>query len=364
MSEATKTRRFGFKRWIVLALIILGSYAAFFGPSILKPISPVVVLPAEPIYEGAIITNTILATLIADLAALLMAFGAYRFHKGGKLVPSGFYNFFEFLIEFLYNTVEGVTGRWARRVFPVVGTIFLLVFTANMTKLIPGYESIGWLKEAHKAPAYAAVPLGGGIYTLDKGQPVEVKSHGEETGAALTESPAVASEGGEAHPETAAEGGAPCHACELVPFLRGPATDLNFPLALAVIAVVMTQVYGVWALGGSYFEKFFQFRALISGGIFGLINFAVGLLELLLEFAKVLSFSFRLFGNIFAGTLLLSIVGALTAVAIPAGLYLFEIFFGSIQAYVFYLLATMFISMGLVSHHADEHGEQHVETAK
>jgi len=358
VSEATKTRRFGFKRWIVLALIILGSYAAFGPISILKPISPVVVLPAEPIYEGAILTNTILATLIADLAALLMAFGAYRFHKGGHQVPRGFYNFFEFLIEYLYNTVEGVTGRWARRVFPVVGTIFLLVFTANMTKLIPGYESIGWLKEAHKAPAYAAVPLGAGIYTLDKGQPVEIEGHaGEETGAAASE--------GESHAEEpAAAGEAPCHACELVPFLRGPATDLNFPLALAVIAVVMTQVYGVWALGGSYFEKFFQFRSLIGGGIFGLINFAVGLLELLLEFAKILSFSFRLFGNIFAGTLLLSIVGALTAVAIPAGLYLFEIFFGTIQAYVFYLLATMFISMGLVSHHADDHGEQHAETAK
>ncbi len=76
----------------------------------------------------------------------------------------------------------------------------------------------------------------------------------------------------------------------------------------------MTQVYGVWALGRSYFGKFFQFGALINGGIFGIINFAVGFLELLLEFAKILSFSFRLFGNIFAGTLLLSIVGALTAV--------------------------------------------------
>lgn len=351
MSEATKTRRFGFKRWIVLALIALGIYTAFMGPTILRPISPMVVLPAEPIYEGSPITNTILATLVADLAVLAMAFGAWRFYKSGKQVPSGFYNFFEFLIEFLYNTVEGVTGRWAKRVFPVVGTIFLLVFAANMTKLIPGYESIGWLKEAHKAPAYAVAPLGP-LYTLDKGQPVEVVHH-EESGAAA--------EGGETH---AAEGEPPCHACELVPFLRGPATDLNFPLALAVIAVVMTQVYGIWALGLGYFEKFFQFRALISGGIFGLINFAVGFLELLLEFAKVLSFSFRLFGNIFAGTLLLSIVGALTAVAIPAGLYLFEIFFGTIQAYVFYLLATMFISMALVSHHADEHSEQHVETAK
>jgi F-type H+-transporting ATPase subunit a len=367
VSEQTKTRRFGVKRWLVLGLIALGAYAAFFGPTMLRPISPVVVLPAEPIAEGSPITNTILATLLADLLALLMGFGAWRFSRSGKEVPSGFYNFFEWIIEFLYNSVEGVTGKWAKRVFPVVATIFLLVFTANVSKLVPGYESIGWLKEAHKDPAYGVTPLFNlgslTVFTLDKGQPVKVEAHAAPKEGGETETHAAAPAEGE-HAETAAEGAAPCHACEVVPFLRGPATDLNFPLALAVIAVVMTQVYGLWALGPGYLEKFFQFKALVSGGIFGLINFGVGILELLLEFAKVLSFSFRLFGNIFAGTLLLSIVGALTAVAVPPFLYLFEIFFGIIQAYVFFLLATMFISMGLVSHHADEHGEQHVETAK
>ena len=95
------------------------------------------------------------------------------------------------------------------------------------------------------------------------------------------------------------------------------------------------------------------FIALI-GGIFGLINFAVGLLEVILEFAKILSFGFRLFGNIFAGALLLSIIGALIAVGIPPFLYLFEIFFGIIQAYVFFLLSTVFISGAMVSHHAEE----------
>ncbi len=97
----------------------------------------------------------------------------------------------------------------------------------------------------------------------------------------------------------------------------------------------------------------------INGGVFGIIDFAVGFLELLLEFAKILSFSFRLFGNIFAGALLLSIIGALLPVIIPPGLYLFEVFFGIIQAYVFFLLATMFISMAVVSHHGEEHSEAH-----
>jgi F-type H+-transporting ATPase subunit a len=231
----------------------------------------------------------------------------------------------------------------------VVATIFLLVFFANLTKLIPGYESIGWLKEAHKSPAYGLVSLLPGVYTIDKGQPIDVAEE------SITEAhqETSAAEGAETEPA-----GGLCHACEVVPFLRGPATDLNFTIALAVIAVVMTQVYGASALGLGYFGKFFQFNSLVNGGVFGLINFGVGFLELILEFAKILSFSFRLFGNIFAGTLLLSIVGSLLPILIPPGLYLFEIFFGIIQAYVFFLLATMFVSMSLVSHGGD-HGEEH-----
>ena len=116
---------------------------------------------------------------------------------------------------------------------------------------------------------------------------------------------------------------------------------------------------GVQALGISYFEKFLQFRRLFSGGPFGIIDFGVGLLEIILEFAKILSFGFRLFGNIFAGALLLSIVGALVPIIIPPGLYLFEVFFGVIQAYVFFLLATVFMSGATVSHHGDEHAEEH-----
>ncbi len=109
-----------------------------------------------------------------------------------------------------------------------------------------------------------------------------------------------------------------CKACQVVPFLRGSATDLNFTIALAVIAVLMTQVYGVMALGPGYFGKFFQFGRLVNGGIFGVIDFGVGILELILEFAKILSFSFRLFGNVFGGAALLAIIGSLLPVVLPA----------------------------------------------
>lgn len=346
MSEEQPKKRFHIKTFTILILIGLGAFAAFGKYSILKPISPVVVLPGEPTglaIGGFQITNTTLATLLADVILILLAFfGSRKFAASGNLIPSGIYNAFEALVEFLWNTVEGAAGKWAYRIFPIPATIFLLIFVANMIKLVPGFESIGQLKEVHKGSGYAPVLLAKigdfGIYTLDKAQVREPAHH---------EGESTESESQSEHPL--------CEACEVVPFLRGSATDLNFPFALAFIAVLMTQVFGVWALGIGYFEKFFPIRQLIYGGPFGAINFGVGLLEIILEFAKILSFGFRLFGNIFAGALLLSIVGALTAVVVPAGLYLFEVFFGIIQAYVFFLLATMFISGATVSHHAEGH---------
>ena len=340
MSEEKKKKRFGLKRWIILALIAIGAYAAFFGPSILKPISPVVVLPPEPIgisIGGFEITNTILATLEADVLLILMAIGAYRFVKSGKLVPGGFFNAFEAIFEFMWNSVEGTAGKWAKRIFPIPATIFLLVLVANMVKLVPGFESIGQLEQIKHGTGYGPVELfqtgSLEVYTIDKGQP----------GVSIVEGPIASEE----HEEL-------CTVCEVIPYLRGSATDLNFTFALAILTVILTQVYGAWSLGPGYFSKFFQVKQLISGGIFGMINFAVGILEIILEFAKILSFGFRLFGNIFAGALLLSIIGALIAVGIPPFLYLFEVFFGAIQAYVFFLLATVFISGATIGHHAEE----------
>ena len=195
---------------------------------------------------------------------------------------------------------------------------------------------------------YAPVQLipGTAIYATDGSHPVEV-AHGE---------------GEDAEYAVEGEAAGMCTSCVVVPFLRGAATDLNFTFALAVIAVVMVQVMGVWALGARYFGKFFNTGGMINRPFFGVIDFGVGLLELVSEFSKILSFGFRLFGNIFAGALLLSIVGALTAVVVPSMLYALEIFVGLIQAYVFAMLALVFMSQATVSHHGDDHGE-HPETA-
>jgi F-type H+-transporting ATPase subunit a len=361
VSDAETKKRRPVKRWIVLALIAAGVYAAFLGPGVLKPIPPVVVLPGEPtgLAIGSFqITNTILATLLADILLILMGIGAWRFAKSRKLVPEGFYNVFEAIVEFLWNTTSGASEmKWAKRIFPLVATIFLLIFVANMVKMVPGFETIGQLHESPHGEGYAPVKLfsigGLEVYGLDKDHPVKLESHGGETGA--EEEAGHGEEAG--HSEENGHG--LCQACEVVPFLRGSATDLNFTLALAITTVVMVQVYGVWALGPGYFWKYFPVQSLKTKGPMGGVDLFVGILEVILEFAKILSFAFRLFGNIFAGALLLSIVGALLPVVIPPALYGFEIFFGTIQAYVFFLLAVVFISGALISHHGDHADEHH-----
>ncbi len=120
----------------------------------------------------------------------------------------------------------------------------MLIFVANMIKLMPGFESIGYLEQPPNGAAYAPVPLfkigEATVYTIDQAQPVEFEAEEHDEG------------------EAAAETHELCHACQVIPFLRGSATDLNFTIALAIIAVFMTQVYGTMALGPGYFSKFFR----------------------------------------------------------------------------------------------------------
>jgi hypothetical protein len=183
VSEVATKKRTPVKRWIILGMVALGIYAAFIGPSILKPLSPTIVLPAEEVglsISGFQITNTMIATLLTDILVLLMGIGATRFARSGKLVPDGFYNAFETIVEFLWNSVEGTAGKWAKRIFPIPATIFILVFVANMIRLLPGFEAIGGIKESHKE-GYAPVALFNigsvTIYTHDNTQPVV---HGEQ----------------------------------------------------------------------------------------------------------------------------------------------------------------------------------------
>ena len=136
-----------------------------------------------------------------------------------------------------------------------------------------------------------------------------------------------------------------------VPLFRGMIADLNVTFGLAIITIVMAQVYaikalGVWGNAGRYFRNPFKDVA----GAFE------GILELIAEFSRMLGLSFRLFGNVFAGEILLMMIAFLTVYASPLALppfYAFELFIGAIQAYIFFMLTTVFISLGVAHGHHD-----------
>ena len=146
----------------------------------------------------------------------------------------------------------------------------------------------------------------------------------------------------------------------VLPFVRVPSTDLNMTLAIALIAFVMIQFIGFKALGIGYLTKFFNFGTLFKSPLGG-IDVAVGLLELIGDFAKILSFSFRLLGNIFAGSILLFVMSFLVPI-LPWPFFILEFFVGVIQALVFALLTAIFMNLATVSHHHDDehdHAEAH-----
>lgn len=134
---------------------------------------------------------------------------------------------------------------------------------------------------------------------------------------------------------------------ETVPLFRAATTDLNTTLALAILSVFAIQIWGIAQQRHHYLGKFINF----SGPIYlKPINFFVGILEIVSEFAKILSFGFRLFGNIFAGEVLLSIMFGLVPLLVPGVFYGLELFVGFIQAFVFVMLTAVFLKMAGESH--------------
>ena len=146
----------------------------------------------------------------------------------------------------------------------------------------------------------------------------------------------------------------------VLPFVRVASTDLNMTLTLGLISFVMIQFIGFKALGIGYLTKFFNFGTLFKSPLGG-IDVAVGLLELIGDFAKILSFSFRLLGNIFAGSIVLFVMSFLVPI-LPWPFFILEFFVGVIQALVFALLTAIFMNLATISHHHDdehEHAEAH-----
>ena len=314
-------------RYWVLLLILLNIAAVMF----VQPVRPHIQVAPEtltkkplftlPVIGDFYLTNTQVMLVLVMIIIILLAYVVKRSVESGSLIPKGIAGAMEMLVEALYNLTESSAGKYAKTIFPWFATILIFVLVGNLMKLTPIVETFG-LVHAVKAEGHPLQELLPGVYNILPGK--------------------------------VAEGEQGYH---ITPFFRGLPTDLNFTLALALISVFMTQVIGVRAQGARYFTKFFNYVNLFKKPFFGAMDFLVGLLELISEFSKILSFTFRLFGNMFAGAVLLFLVGSLVPVFAQSFVVLFEVFVGLIQAFVFGMLTMVFMAQATQGH-GGEHAEE------
>lgn len=137
------------------------------------------------------------------------------------------------------------------------------------------------------------------------------------------------------------------HGEEFIPFFRSASTDLNTTAALALVSLVATHTMSIQTLGlKSYLSRFFSLNPLAL---------YTGILELVSEFTKIISFSFRLFGNIFVGEVMLASLGAVSAFILPIPVIMYEMFVGVIQATIFALLTMAFMGIFTTPHGEGKH---------
>lgn len=336
-------------------LVILGSLIAFvLGFLFLRGPTPHIAIKAEKLTEfGPIgITNTMITGWVV---VVLMAIFIYVATRKWELVPSGIQNFFEAALEAFYNLVTGIAGEQnGRRFFPVVATIFFFIVFANWMSLLPGFNVIGWV--GHETPEEEQIAAHGfveGIVFDDLSiGPIDLHYIKPSTPPSLGSLTEVIEEddadGADKFHEAEEEGK---FVGELIPLFRGVNTDLNTPLAIAIVAFIAVEFWGISSLGFfTYGKKFINFS--------GPIDFFVGILELVSELVRLVSFTFRLFGNMFAGEVVILMFTFLTPLIITLPFYGLEIFVGLIQAFIFAMLTLVFGVMA-VSHHGDDHEDEH-----
>ena len=388
------------------------------------PSLPVITVPGEPYFAWFTffglfpVTNTWVHTLAVSLVLLIVVAIGWRVSKGWtKEVPGRFQALLELLGEFIYGQTKnfaGLTPLSRNWLFPLAASIFVFLLVANLSKLIPGFETVGIMHCAgHNdvanginitsghpsigsqlwvdAPLKSAYPADEADYevceqwkegAITDPTPAQLSAAAttlreeEETirlasltdtekTAAIEEARLQAAEG--VWPEAAI--GLPADALEqgvvpylqiVTPYFRGATTDLNLPLALALIVFVAIQAFGVAAQGPNYFQKFVNLSALGNLGKkpLGAIDFVVGLLEIISELGKIISLTFRLFGNLFAGGILLAVMSFLVGLILPVVFMGLELVVASIQAYVFAILTIVFSAQAMEGHHGDdEHSE-------
>lgn len=253
-------------------------------------------LYSEPIFHigNFSVTNS----LFNSWVMLLIVIGLSLVIKfRASVVPGKIQSAFEMIIEMFLDIFDSVTGSREKtmRFFPIVFSFFLFILVSNYLGLLPGIGSIGQI----------------------------VSEHGQKL---------------------------------FVPYLRGGTADLNTTLALAIIGVVLSHVFGVFTIGfWEYMNKFINLKALIDipkkiksdfTVIFvNPIKVFVGFIEIVGELAKIVSLSFRLFGNIFAGEVLLASMAAILAWGLPIPFMFMEVIVGAVQALIFAMLVLTYLSM-------------------
>lgn len=251
------------------------------------------------------ITNTLIHTLLVD--GILIATSIFLY-KRIRIKPSGLQAVIEPIIDSLYSLTESIapTQRAIRAIFPFVATFFLFIFVSNFTGLLPGVGTIGFF-------------------------PTENNIVESTHAAAENKDEYVAGEKKEVE-----------HT--FIPLLRGSTSDINVTLALSVVSVVATHILSIMLTGWKdYLSRWLSFNP---------INLYVGLLELIAEFTKIISLSFRLFGNIYAGEVALHTISSIFAFLAPIPFLLLESIVSIVQALVFSILTLVFMSVLTKSHHA------------
>lgn len=368
---------------------------------LIKGPSPAIIVAPEHIFDiGPIeVTNTMFTSWLVVGLLIIVSFVAGR---GVSLIPSGFSGAVEATVVAFYDMVVGVVGEEnGRRFFPLVGTIFFFVLASNYFGLLPGNFNIGKPEPGHgdKQVVFEQSTFLGLDVAVIPNDPRECEGaecpHAEEgdahgadadhaestdhadTGTADTADTDTAdtdtadAEDDHAVAATTIDGGGDDHgdAVEtidleeeeftglLAPYLRSVNTDVNAPLAIAIFSFIFVEFWGLQTLGVGYLGKFFAFGKLLRGNPLGIIDAFVGILELVSEFSRIISFTFRLFGNIFAGEVLLLMMSFLVPLVLVDIFYGLELFVGLIQAFVFAMLTLVFAQTA-VSHHGDDHHDE------
>lgn len=333
------------RKVLIAAAIIVALLVLLYFLHIPRVVLPEIIIAPEPVFSlfGFQITNTLLATWVTMIILIL---GCWAITRKMELVPRRWQSGLEMIVESLFKLVEGAAGfKWARRFFPFVATIFLFLLVSNWLGLTPIFGSWGVL---HPSAEGNAVQWLNGSQTFGLWvRPTTPSAEAATTGAAAPTQQLYT----------------------LSPVLRSAATDMNTTVALALVSVALTQVWGVMARGLPYFGKFiavgrvvqaFTKRGLGCGGrigafFMGCIDIFVGFIESVSEIAKVISFSFRLFGNIAAGEILLGVIGFLIPYLISIPFYGLEVLVGFVQALVFMMLSVAFFVTAISTHGAESH---------